>query len=125
MRLYPDVVQRRNQTIAGDVAVVALVILFAWLGVKVHDNVAELAGLGRGVRDAGAAVQGGFRDAGNAVGGAPVVGGQLRDALQNAGSGTGGQAVEAGRAGERSAQRLAKLLGWLTFLAPTELLLSR
>jgi hypothetical protein len=125
MRLYPDVPQARNRTIAGDAAVVALVILFAWLGVKVHDNVAELSGLGRGVRDAGAAVQGGFRSAGDAVGGAPVVGGQLRDALRDAGSGTGGSAVDAGRAGERSAYRLANLLGWLTFLLPTVLLLSR
>ena len=125
MRLYPDVPARRTRTIAGDAAVVALVILFAWLGFKVHDNVAELAGLGRGVRDAGAAVEGGFRSAGDAVGGAPVVGGQLRDALQGAGSGTGGEAIDAGRAGERSALRLANLLGWLTFLLPTLLLLSR
>jgi hypothetical protein len=53
VRLYPDVPARRNRTIAADAAVVALVLLFAWLGVKVHDAVAELAGLGRGVSDAG------------------------------------------------------------------------
>jgi hypothetical protein len=125
VRLYPDVPARRTRTIAADAAVVALVVLFAWLGVKVHDAVAELAGLGRGVSDAGAAVQGGFRTAGEKVGGAPLVGGELRDALTDAGQGTGGQAVAAGRKGEESANDLADLLGWLTFLVPSVLLLSR
>src|SRR5215218_947744 len=69
MRLYPDLPALRARTIAADAAIVVLVLLFAWLGFKVHDAVDELAGLGRGVSDAGRSVQGGFSTAGNAVGG--------------------------------------------------------
>ena len=65
VRLYPDVPRRRNAAIAGDVAVVALLVVFAWLGFRVHDSVARLAGLGRGVQSAGASVQGAFRQAGD------------------------------------------------------------
>ena len=125
VRLYPDVPRRRNAAIAGDVAVVALLVVFAWLGFRVHDSVARLAGLGRGVQSAGASVQGAFRQAGGAVGGVPIVGGDLRGALQNAGRATGGQAISAGRSGERDALQVARLLGWLTFLVPAVLLLTR
>ena len=86
---------------------------------------AELSGLGRGVSGAGAAVQGGFKSAGDAVDGAPLVGDDLGGALRDAGAGTGGNVVAAGRKGEESANDLADLLGWLTFLVPAVLLLSR
>ena len=125
MRLYPDVPAPRNATIARDAAVVALVLLFAWLGFKVHAAVDELAGLGRGVSDAGTAVQRGFGSAAGAVDDAPVVGGDLAERLREAGRGTGGPVQAAGRRGESSVHSLARLLGWLTFLVPSGLLLGR
>jgi len=53
------------------------------------------------------------------------VGGQLSGALSGAGDATGGEAVKAGRAGEQAAHDAAALLGWLTFLIPSGLLLAR
>lgn len=147
VRLYPTVPAARRRTILLDVATVVGVLVFAWAGMKVHDAVAELAALGRGVQDAGAAVQrtgsdvggaitGAFEGAGGAVGGAPLVGGTLEDALRDAGSDaggaitgagrdSGGRVVAAGREGEARAYRLANLLGWGTFLLTTLWLLSR
>ena len=125
MRLYPDLPARRTAAIAGDVATVLLVLLFAWLGFKVHDAVLELTSVTDGVQSVGGTVEGAFTKAGDAVGGAPIVGGAVGDALRDAGKGTGGEAVEAGRAGEQSVRDLARLLGWLTFLIPVALLLSR
>jgi hypothetical protein len=125
MRLYPDIPSRRTTTIATDVAVVLAVGLFAWLGVRVHDQVQELAPISRGVQEAGGAVQNGFEQAGDAVDGAPLVGGTVGDALRRAGRDTGGEAVEAGRAGEEGIDDLARLLGWVIFLVPTGLLLAR
>jgi len=104
--------------------VVALVVLFAWLGVQVHDGVAELSALGRGVRDAGTAVNGGFRSAGDAVGGVPFVGKSLAGALRDAGQGTGGNVAGLGARGERAVEDLANLLGWTTALVPTIVLLA-
>ena len=125
MRLYPDVPSRRTRTIALDVAVLLAVALFAWLGFKVHDGVEELTVVSRGVQDTGTAVQGSLERAGDAVSGAPVVGGELGDALRDAGRDTGGQAAATGRAGQEGIEDLASLLGWLTFLVPAALVVSR
>ena len=147
LRLYPAQPGGRTRAIAHDVAVLAVVLLFAWIGMVVHDGVAELASLGRGVSNAGNAVVSSGRTsgdavrdalggAGRAIGGAPLVGGQLQGALEGAGnsagdaitfagSSAGGQAVSAGREGERRVYELANLLGWLAFLLPTGVLLLR
>jgi hypothetical protein len=125
MRLYPDLPRRRAATLAGDVAVLLLVLLFAWLGGLVHDRVDELGALGRGVSDTGRSVEGGLGRAAGAVQDVPLVGGQVAGALRDAGRGTGGRAVAAGEEGERTARELADLAGWLTFGIPALLLLSR
>jgi hypothetical protein len=125
MRLYPELAAVRTKTIARDVAVLLAVVAFAWLGFKVHDGVDELSVLGRGVGDAGGAVQRGFSSAAGSVEGTPLVGGKLSGALRDAGLGSGGRAQAAGRAGEERVHELAALLGWLTFLVPTGLLLAR
>ena len=125
MKLYPDVPGRRASTIALDLATLLAVLLFAWLGTVVHDGVEELTVVSTGVQTVGGDVEGAFRDAGEAVGGAPIVGGDVREALEDAGAGTGGQAAAAGREGGQKIRALADLLGWLTFLVPAGLLLSR
>src|SRR3954453_6046947 len=97
---------RRNPTLIPDVAMIVLVVLFAWLGLEVHDGVAELASVGRGLQDAGAAGAGGAGDAAGAVrdgfgaaadalDGTPLIGGGVADALRSAGD-------SAGRPGDRA-----------------------
>ena len=125
MKLYPDLSRPRTATIAGDAAVLAAILVFAWLGTFVHGAVEELLPISDGVQSAGRSVEGALNDAGEAVGGAPVVGGDVKDALQEAGRGTGGEAIRAGRTGEDGIRSLANVLGWLTFLVPVALLLSR
>ncbi len=125
MRLYPELPARRTATILRDVATLAAIVLLAVLAVRVHDRVDALSAAGRGAQDAGRSVQRGFDSAAGAVDGVPVVGGDLSGALRDAGAGTGGEAVKAGMAGEDAAHAAARLLGWLTFLIPTGLLLSR
>jgi hypothetical protein len=125
MRLYPDLPRRRAAALGGDAAVVVLLLLLAWLGVKVHDTVDELASLGRGMQSAGGAVQSGFDSAADAVGGTPVVGGDLADALREGGEGSGGEVREAGARGEDAVHDTATLLGVLTFAIPALTLLSR
>ncbi|MDQ3935021.1 MAG: hypothetical protein M3340_10390 [Actinomycetota bacterium] len=125
MKLYPEVARRRTRAIATDAALVLAVVVFALLGNWVHDSVDELAGLGRGVQDAGESVREGFGSAADAVESAPLVGGRVAGGLRDAGGTTGGETIAAGRAGEESAHDLADLLGWLTFLIPTGLVLHR
>jgi hypothetical protein len=123
MRLYPDTPDDRGRAVAKDALVLLTLFVLAWLALKVHDAVDELAVLGSGVADSGEAVQGGFEAAGDAVDGVPVVGGELGDALRDAGEGTGGDVADAGRDGEERVHDLANLLGVLFFAIPASILL--
>ena len=123
VRFYPDVPARRTATLLRDAVVLALLALFAWLALKVHDAVAALAVLGEGVGATGRAVEGGFDAAAGAVDGTPVVGDELAEGLRDAGGATGGEVSELGREGEAKVHRLADLLGILTFAIPTTLVL--
>jgi hypothetical protein len=94
MRLYPDVPARRAAAVAHDALLLVLLLVLAYVGLKVHDAVDRLAVLGEGVRRAGAAV--------------PFVGGPVEDL---------------GRRGEDDVHRLANLLGLLVFALPSALAL--
>jgi hypothetical protein len=147
MRVYPASPTGLSRTFAGDVAVVLALVLFAWLGVKVHDGIAELASVGRGIQDSGRAiasagdqttraVDGAFDDVAGRVDGVPLVGDDLAGALRGVPGGAtrpvrettaqqGARLVAAGREAEHKTLQLAGLAGWITFLIPALLLLSR
>ena len=114
----------RWRTIAGDLVVLALLVLFAWLGLRVYHAVDQLASLGHGVSQAGNQVTAGFTAAAGAARGIPVIGGTLAGALAHGGAQAGGDVRGIGEAGARSAHHLASLLGVLTWGLPTVLLLA-
>jgi hypothetical protein len=123
MRLYPAAPRALVTTVAGDLLVLAFLLVLARLGVLVHDAVDELAALGSGVASAGGGVRDAFATAADGVGSLPLVGGELAEQLRAAGRSTGGQIVAAGREGEQRVHELAGTLGRLTFLVPGALLL--
>jgi hypothetical protein len=125
MRLYPALPAKRARAVIGDLIVLLLLLLFAWLALEVHDAVDRLAVLGTGVEDAGTEIRGGFNTAADAVNGAPIVGDDLADGLRSAGRASGGELAERGQDGQESVHRLANLLGFVTFLIPAILVLSR
>lgn len=124
MRFYPQLSGPRTRTITGDVVVVAMVALFAWSGVKVHDTVNGLTSITQGVEEAGTSVQSGFADVAGAVAAIPIVGGALSDSLKGTGGATGGNVVVAAKAGETAVNDTATVLGWVTFALPTLVLLA-
>ena len=123
MRYYPDIPSRRASTLLRDLLTVALLLLFAWIALKVHDAVDRLAVLGEGVNEAGTSVEDGFSSAADAVDGTPIVGDDLADGLRSAGEGSGGNVAELGQEGEDRAHRLADMAGLITFFIPATLLL--
>ena len=123
MRLYPDRAGDRLDLIARDLAALLALVIFAKIGLEVHDAVDKLAVLGEGVESAGKGVSGGFDAAADAVDGTPLVGDELGDAFRGAGEGTGGEAQELGRGGAGAAHDLANLLGIVFFAMPAALLL--
>ena len=123
MPLYPELRGPRARALVADLASIALLILFAWAGLKVHDAVDRLAVLGEGVQASGGAIQGGFDSAADAVDGTPVVGGEIAEGLRSAGEGSGGEVVDLGEQGEEGAHDLAHVLGFITFALPALLVL--
>jgi len=125
VRLYPDIpVRRANAAVRDLLTILALVVLFL-VGLWVYHAVNSLTILGRGVHDAGAAVQSGFDTAADNVDGIPLAGGPIADGLRSAGEHTGGPVADAGTRGEERVHRVAILLGLVTFLLPALALLSR
>ena len=119
VRYYPEVSGPRRRAVLADLVVVALVALFAWLGLTVNDTFDDAAGLGRGVQEAGNSVRLGFEDAGGLLADVPIVGQDLDEAFTDAGAATGGNTAELGEQGESAIEKTALLLGWLTFALPT------
>lgn len=124
MRLYPELRGPRSRALVADLASIALLVVFAWAGLEVHDAVDRLGVLGEGVQASGSAVQGGFESAADAVDGTPVVGDDLADGLRSAGEGSGGEVVDLGEQGEAGVHDLANVLGLATFALPALLLLT-
>jgi hypothetical protein len=146
MRLYPASPYRATRTAIGDLLVILLLVLFAWVGVKVHDGILNLASVGREIQDSGRAVSATARDtargiddafssAGGAVDGVPLVGRQLGDALREApqaatdsirdnGEREGARIVRLGREQVRRTEQAANVVGWLMFLLPAAVLLA-
>ncbi len=118
MKLYPSVPARRRRTIVRDLAVLAALLFFAWLGVQAHDAVDTLTVLGSGVEQAGTSVQGGLDSLAGVVGGLPMLGDKLAGALKGAGAGTGGQLADLGRQGIQTVHDLALKVGLLVFAIP-------
>jgi hypothetical protein len=123
MRFYPGVPHRFANRVLSDVLIVIAIVLLALLGLKVRDTVNRLVVVPQGVRETGSAVQSGFHDAGDAVGDVPIVGGDLSDAFESAGEGSGGRVESLGQEGVDSIHRLADLLGLLVFGLPAAMLL--
>ena len=115
MRFYPGAPPRFANRLVSDVLVVVAIILLALLGLKVRDSVNRLVVVPQGVRETGSAVQSGFQDAGDAVDGVPIVGGELSDAFESAGEGSGGRVEALGQEGVDRVHRLADLVGLIVF----------
>lgn len=97
MTFYADAPARRLRQVLGDLLVVAWVVLWVQVGRGVHEAVSSLAAPGRTLEDAGASLEDGLADAGEALSGVPLVGDELRtpfDAAGGAASSITGAGVE-------------------------------
>ena len=130
---------------AGDATVLAALLVFALLAIALHNSIAGLGEMARGVGDAGVAIRetgretaGEIRRSGGAVAGAaesvPLAGGQVADAIRSTADrsadsveretrASGAQLIAAGRSGESDAESTARLVGVLAFVIPAMLLL--
>lgn len=110
MKLYADSPGRRAHQIAGDLLVVAFVILCVWVGFRVHDLVAHLAAPGRTTYSAATDLATSLRKAGDAVAGIPFVPDQVGTPFEGGARAADGIA-RSGRSTADTAERLATDLG--------------
>lgn len=117
MKLYSDLSGRRLVQILSDLGLLAWVVLWAWVGRRVHDVTMALAEPGRQLEEAGA----GFRDrlnaAGDGVDNLPVLDDRVADPFRSA-AGAGTDIEKAGTDLISAVERFALLIGWTTALVP-------
>jgi len=117
MKLYADLPGRRTMQLLADLAMVAWVCVWAWVGRLVHDSTKRLADPGRTLQRAGTGFRDQMRSAGDAVRDVPLVGERIATPFRQAG-GAGTSIEQAGTDLVDSVGRLADLLGWVTALVP-------
>ena len=136
----------RERLILGDYLVAGAIVLFAAFAVALHSSVAGLADMAVGIRQTGEEIRTSgkvtaeeIRDsvdaAANAVGSLPIVGpsaaARVREtarrtagAVESATRENGTLLIQSGVQGEADARSTATLVGWMSFLIPTILILT-
>jgi hypothetical protein len=117
MRLYAQTARMRAGQIIRDLLVLGWIGLWAWVGSRVHDLVAALAGPGRAVETAGRSLSRSAGEAGSAISDVPLVGDALEGpfgVLARA----GGRLQGAGVAQQQAIAELALWLGFVLALIP-------
>ena len=117
MKLYADLPARRTLQVVGDIVVIGWMILWAVLGLAVHDATVQLADPGHRVTSASVDLAHRLHDSGQVLGDLPVVGDTAARPFDQA-SGAAEKLADAGRAQVRAAERLALWLGWSVALIP-------
>jgi hypothetical protein len=110
MKLYSDFAGRRTAQIVADVISLGLIAVFVWLGVVVYAAIAVLAALGKTIEDAGDQFEQTMADAGDTLGGVPLIGPGIRPPF-DAASGAGQLLAQAGQAQQDVVLTAATIIG--------------
>ncbi len=124
MKLYADTPVRRTWQLTGDLLVVAWVVLWVWLALELRERLLRLRGPGEALERAGGSFSGALGEAGDRIGGLPVVGDDVSGALRRAG-GAGDTVAEAGRSQQQAVEQVALWLPLLMLLLAAGIVLVR
>lgn len=117
MKLYADHSARFAGQVLADILFVCWLVAWVWVGNVVHDATLDLAGPGRQTAESASSLAGSLTDAGDSLGGLPVVGDSVSAPFDSA-AGASDRLAAAGREEVRTVQRLANLLGLSIALIP-------
>lgn len=117
MKLFADSPGRRTRQVVADLLFVAWLVLWVWAGHAVHDGTLDLAGPARQTDSAASSMAENLREAGERLGGTPLVGDELAVPFDQAAAASDGLA-SAGRDTVEAVERLALLLGLAVALIP-------
>jgi hypothetical protein len=117
MKLYSDYPARRTAQITADLIAFGFIALFIWIGTMVYAAIAVLAAFGRTIEDAGNGFEETMADAGETLGGVPLIGGGIRQPF-DAASGAGTLLAEAGQAQQDLVMTAALIIAIVVALIP-------
>jgi len=117
MKLYSDFAGRRTAQIFADLVGLALIALVVWGAVLIHAAIAVLDEVGKSMRGAGDGFQKTMSDAGDTLGGIPLIGGGIR-APFDAASGAGGLLAQAGQAQQNLVDTAALVIAIASAVVP-------
>lgn len=124
MKLYADTPARRARQLTGDLLVAGWIALWVWLVLGLRERLLRLRGPGEALERAGGSFSGALGEAGDRIGGLPVVGDDVSGALRRAG-GAGDTVAEAGRSQQHAVEQVALWLPVLVLLLAAGLVLVR
>jgi hypothetical protein len=122
MKVYSDYPARRTAQIVADLVAIGLIAIFVWAGVIVYGAIAVLAAFGKTIEDAGNGFEETMADAGETLGGVPLIGGGIRQPF-DAASGAGTLLAEAGQAQQDLVMTAALIIGIVVAAIPIVLVL--
>jgi len=117
MKLYSDFAGRRTAQIFADLVGLALIALVIWGAVLIHAAIAVLDEVGKSMKGAGDGFQKTMSDAGDTLGGIPLIGGGIR-APFDAASGAGGLLAQAGQAQQNLVDTAALVIAIASAVVP-------
>lgn len=117
MKLYSDFPARRTAQIIADLVALGLIAVFVWTGVLVYGAIAVLAAFGKTLEDAGDGFEQTMADAGDTLGGVPLIGGGIRQPF-DAASGAGTLLAQAGQAQQDLVMTAALIVGIVVAAIP-------
>lgn len=115
MKLYADTPGRFSRQLMADLVVVGWIVLWVWLALQLRERLLKLAGPGESLQRAGSSFSGSLNNAGDKVGGLPVVGDDVAGAFRQAG-GAGDTIADAGRRQVDAVHQLALFVPGLLLL---------
>jgi hypothetical protein len=117
MKLYSDFPARRTAQIFADLVAVTFIVLSIWVGALVYAAIAVLAQFGKTIEDAGIGFEETMADAGETLGGVPLIGGGIRQPF-DAASGAGTLLAQAGQAQQDLVMTAALILAIVVAAIP-------
>ncbi len=122
LKIYADTGSRRTRQIAADLLFVLWCGLWIWLAIRLNALIVPLAAPGETLAEVGDSLTDNMATAGQAVGGLPFVGDEIREPFDRV-SAAGQSLADAGRGQQEVVERLALFLPLaLAFLAISVLL---
>jgi hypothetical protein len=122
MKLYSDFPARRSAQIVADLVALGVIAAAVWVGAIVYGAIAVLAAFGKTIEDAGDGFEQTMAEAGDTLGGVPIIGPGIRTPF-DAASGAGTLLAEAGQAQQDLVMTAALTLGIVVAALPILLVL--